>query len=462
MQTDIGKRAAGVAFPRLRESDGTRLLVESSKLFARCLDKDLILETFKQIVEQTMDCDGLLVSSFNPSTGMIRCTFAWVDGDYVDTSVFPEVAFDPEPGRGMQSEVIRTGEARLFSDVGRRVEEGTGEYYQEKDGEFVELPKGSQPKAQSALMAPLKLDDVVVGVAQVMTDRGAYDAQDLVFFEGLALQMTAALNNAELFEAKQAEIAARIQTEDALREAEKTVLELNSGLERLVADRTVELERTIADLDGFCYSASHDLRAPLRGISGLSAILLEDYSAQLPAEAQAHLISMREAVNKMSRLIEGHLKIARLGRSTMNRSEIDLTSVARRIVGELGADKQTAFEIQSNLRVSADRDMLDIALECLFDNAVKFSSFSAMPRVELGSRLLDGQNVLFIADNGIGFEQRYANKLFLPFEKLQGDGQYAGTGVGLAIVKRIVERHGGRIWAEGNLGVGSTFFFTLG
>lgn len=448
-------------FPRLVESDGTRLLVESAKLFARYLDPNLVLGAFKKIVADTMDCDGLLVSSYNRPTGMIRCTYAWVDGEVLDTSVFPEVAFDPVPGRGMQSEVIRTGEPRLFEDVRERVEQGTGEYYQANEGEMEELPKGSRSKAQSAMMVPLKLDDDVVGVAQVMADHyGAYDERHLLFFEGLALQLAAALNNAQLFEEKQAEISNRILVEQALREADERVVELNATLEALVEERTAELRQTVSDLEGFCHSVSHDLRTPLRAISGSAMILIEDYSEHLPADAVENLLSMRGAAEKMSKLIDGLLKLSRVGRSPMRRKDLNLTRMAERIAREYGPG--ISFHIEPGMRANADPTMLEVVLGHLIDNSAKFRSTSSPARIDICSETRNGERVFCIRDNGIGFEQRYARKLFLPFERLHRDGSYPGTGVGLAMVKRIIDRHAGHVWIEGKLGQGSAVYFSLG
>ncbi len=448
-------------FPRLVESDGTRLLVESAKMFARYLDPKLVLEAFKGIVSETMDCDGLLVSRFNRHTGMIRCTYAWVDGEHLDVSVFPEVAFDPVPGRGMQSEVIRTGEPKLFGDVRQRVEEGTGEYYQHKEGEMEELPKGSQSMAQSAMMVPLKLDDEVIGVAQVMADRhGAFDERHLLFFEGLALQLAAALNNAQLFEEKQAEISNRILVEQALREADDRVIELNAKLEALVEERTAELQQTVSDLEGFCHSVSHDLRTPLRGISGSAMILIEDYSDHLPPEAVEDLLCMRAAADKMSRLIDGLLKLSRVGRSPMRRKDLNLTRMAERLAREYGPGIE--FDIAQGMAVNADPSMAEMILDHVISNSVKFRSDSVRLHIEIYSDQRDGEPLICVRDNGIGFEQRYAKKLFQPFERLHRDGSYPGTGIGLAIVKRIIERHRGRIWIEGKLGQGSVVYFSFG
>jgi signal transduction histidine kinase len=449
-------------FPSLAESDGARLLVESGKLFARCLDKDVLFHVFRNVVEQTLGADGILVSSFNPSTAMIRCVFACVDGEVYDESLFPDVAFESEPGRGMQSEIIRTGEARLFADVSRRVEEGTGTYYQTNEGELQDLPKGSSPKAQSAMMAPLKLDGEVIGVTQVMADRyAAYSDRHLVFFEGIALQMGLALHNAELFEEKQREIAERVKAEEALIAAEKKVSELNAALEELVAKRTQELKGITADFDAFCYSVSHDLRTPLRGISGSAMILLEDHYEQLPEDAKEQLLAMRSAVGKMGVLIDGLLKLSRLGRSPLLRTPIDLSKIAKRTKRSAKNSPDADLQVAEEMKIEADGDMLDLAMEHLLDNAFKFSASRTRPAISVGEMAMNGERVFFVKDNGIGFDNQYAPKLFLPFERLHRDHEYAGTGIGLALVKRIVERHGGRIWAEGIPGEGASFYFTL-
>jgi light-regulated signal transduction histidine kinase (bacteriophytochrome) len=228
-----------------------------------------------------------------------------------------------------------------------------------------------------------------------------------------------------------------------------------------VAKRTQELKGITADFDAFCYSVSHDLRTPLRGISGSAMILLEDHYEQLPEDAKEQLLAMRSAVGKMGVLIDGLLKLSRLGRSPLLRTPIDLSKIAKRTKRSAKNSPDADLQVAEEMKIEADGDMLDLAMEHLLDNAFKFSASRTRPAISVGEMAMNGERVFFVKDNGIGFDNQYAPKLFLPFERLHRDHEYAGTGIGLALVKRIVERHGGRIWAEGIPGEGASFYFTL-
>jgi signal transduction histidine kinase len=453
-------------FPKLGENNGAKLLVESSKLFSRTLDSQRIYEAFKHVVEHTIDCDAVLVSAYAEQTQMIRCAFAFVDGELLDPNVFPPVPFEITPGRGMQSEVIRTGEARLFGDVSERVAQGNGKFYTlDKEGSVVPIEKGQRPDTQFAIMVPVRLDEAIIGVAQVSKDRGEpYTEKDMVFVEGLAVQIAAALKNAELFQQMQDEIAERIRVEQMLREREAEVERLNQDLEARVKERTEELRKATADMEGFCYSVSHDLRTPLRGISGAAMMLMEDYGDRVNEEGKEHLKSMRLAAKRMSQLIDGLLSLSRLGRHQMHVTEVDFSALAERIVSSAKrsyhSDPDTT--IQAGILIQADYEMIAVAMENLISNAVKFSSKAEAPKVEVGTFEQDGQTIYFVKDNGAGFEQEFVEKIFKPFERLHKDSDFPGTGIGLANVKRVIERHGGTIWAEGQPGKGATLFFTLG
>lgn len=454
------------SFARLEETDPARLLVESSKLFSRAFDKAQIHEILEHVVRSCMSCNGLLVSSYESVARLIRCEYAWVDGRHLDVSLFPPLSLETDPGKGMQSEVIRTGEVRFFRDVQEVVEDGKGTFYDvDKEGNVTDLPKGRRPSTQAAIMAPVKLDEGVIGVVQVMTEDGqSYTDDHCVLVEGLAIQIGIALKNADMFAHMQAEISERIRAEEALRERELQVNHLNTVLEERVAERTAELQRAIGELESFCYSVSHDLRQPLRGICASSAILLQEHRQELSSEAGELLRSLTEASLKMSRLIDALLRFSRLGRAPMRRRHVNLSVAAGEVVVNLV--KQTEYvgevEVQPDLTCEGDSEMLELLVYNLISNAMKFASKAETPKVSFWADEEGREPVFHVGDNGAGFDPAYAKKLFKPFERLHREEEFPGVGIGLAIAKQIVERHGGRIWADGTPGSGATFHFTLG
>jgi len=217
------------------------------------------------------------------------------------------------------------------------------------------------------------------------------------------------------------------------------------------------------EFEAFSYSVAHDLRAPLRGIDGFSQALLEDYSEKLDAEGQHYLRRVRESAQHMGRLIESLLMLARVTQSDLRRERVDLSGIARGTIGRLrGAqpDRQVEVLIADRLFGTGDRRLLEIAFENLLGNAWKFTGKRANARIEFGCAE-DGDFVFFVRDNGAGFDTSYASKLFGVFQRLHAASEFDGTGIGLATVQRIIRRHGGRIWAEGEVDRGATFFFTL-
>jgi signal transduction histidine kinase len=229
------------------------------------------------------------------------------------------------------------------------------------------------------------------------------------------------------------------------------------GLERVVAERTAELE-------AFNYSVSHDLRAPLRALDGFSRALIEDCSAELSPEAQRYLEMIRGNANQMGALIDGLLAFSRLGRQGMVRSPVDVRRLVREVFAELAselADRQVEVVIGDLPPCDADPVLLRQVYANLIGNAVKFTRAQDSARIEVGSREVDGERTWFVADNGVGFDVAYAGKLFETFQRLHRADEYEGTGIGLALVRLIVERHGGEIAARAEPGVGATFSFTL-
>ena len=231
------------------------------------------------------------------------------------------------------------------------------------------------------------------------------------------------------------------------------------------ANRMAEaLRHSLAELEAFNYSVSHDLRAPLRPLDGFSQALLEDYGSQLPPKAQDYLGRIRTAAKRMSLLIEDMLQLSRLGRAELNLRPFDLAPIARAIVDELRRDEPTrTVEFSSAPEAAAlgDSRLLRIVLENLLRNAWKFSRNTPDARIEFGVRTEDDRPVYFVRDNGAGFDPAFAHKLFQPFQRLHVPRDFEGTGIGLAIVQRIVRRHGGHVWADSSPGKGATFHFTL-
>jgi PAS domain S-box-containing protein len=227
---------------------------------------------------------------------------------------------------------------------------------------------------------------------------------------------------------------------------------------------TEGMEAAIQELEAFSYSVAHDLRAPLRAIDGFSQALEEDCAGMLDAENREHLTRVRSSAQHMGRLIDGLLGLSRLSRGELAREKVDLTQLARDAVARLresAPDRRVDLVIADGLEAVGDARLLAAALDNLIGNAWKFTSKSSQPRVEIGRQTDEHGTVFFVRDNGAGFDQAYAQKLFGAFQRLHSVTEFEGSGIGLATVQRIVRRHGGRIWAQGEVGHGATFYFTL-
>ncbi|WP_051181686.1 ATP-binding protein [Thermithiobacillus tepidarius DSM 3134] len=268
-----------------------------------------------------------------------------------------------------------------------------------------------------------------------------------------------------VFVAIHEDISERQRAKAERRQAEAEIRQLNAELERRVAERTAELSAVNQELESFSYSVSHDLRAPLRGIDGFSRAVLEDCGDILSDSCRQDLERVRAASQRMAQLIDDLLQLAQATRGELRREPVNLSDLARRIATNLYAsepEREVEFHVAPDVIARGDPRLLQVVLENLLGNAWKFTGKHANARIEFGAFAQDGQTVYFVRDNGAGFDMAYAGKLFGAFQRLHGASEFEGTGVGLAIVQRIIRRHGGRIWAESTVGQGATFCFTLG
>ncbi|MCX7000862.1 MAG: ATP-binding protein [Candidatus Sumerlaeota bacterium] len=242
--------------------------------------------------------------------------------------------------------------------------------------------------------------------------------------------------------------------------AEEAIEKLNEELKL----RIMQLGIVNKELESFSYSVSHDLRAPLRSIDGFSLALLEDYEDKLDLKGKDFLHRVRTATQNMAVLIDDLLKLSQVTRSEMRLDNVDMSSLAHSIAESLqksAPERRVTFLIQDGLTAKGDRNLLEMALVNLIENAWNFSSGQLETRIEFGSGEIDGKHAYFVRDNGVGFDMTYVDQLFGAFQRLHSTKEFPGTGIGLATVQRIIHRHGGRVWAEGAVNKGATFYFTL-
>ena len=338
---------------------------------------------------------------------------------------------------GLTGLVIRTGKAQLVPQVDLAALRETlkPEYREALD----------RVKVASYAIAPLRARGETIGTIFMARHEAGrpYDERDLELLVDLADRAALAIENGRLYA-----------------DLEQRVTRRTSQLEAAVQ----RIDTTNRELEAFSYSVSHDLRAPLRAIDGFSRIVMEDHGALIPEEGKGLLRRVIAATRRMEQLIDDLLELARLGRGELVREPVDVTDLARGIAAELSAldpDRSVVWTIAVGLTANADAHLLDVVLENLLANAWKFTAGRSPAHIEVGVTERDGRLAYFVRDDGAGFDMAYIDKLFGAFQRLHSPAEFAGNGIGLATVKRIVERHGGTVWAEGTVGAGATFYFSL-
>jgi signal transduction histidine kinase len=249
-----------------------------------------------------------------------------------------------------------------------------------------------------------------------------------------------------------------------LQAAHDEIVELNRNLEVRVEQRTAALDTANKELEAFSYSVSHDLRGPLRAIGGLFDVVVQDHASGLDPEARYYITLIGKSVERMRDLIEGLLRLSRVGRADLNLERIDLTRLAQEALGDLkwaDPERRVDVQIEDDLAAEGDTRLIRLVIQNLLENAWKYTLKTANARVEIGAVASHAQPAFFVRDNGAGFDMKHAESLFTAFKRLHREEEFPGIGIGLATVQRVIERHGGRVWAEGAVDQGATFYFTL-
>ncbi len=477
------------------------LLFNASQLISEALDTKVLYQILFQFLVEIMDVDFFMVSNYNTTTKTITCAFLMQDTQLQDVSEFPPLPLNPE-GKGTQSRAIMTKEARLVDDYLAEVRTAKSKHYIDSEGKLHDadaVETSNDPVTRSALIVPLIFRGNVNGVIQVMSYRlNAYTNRDLSILEALSVQIGIARNNIGLYEKAQAEIEMRAKAEKDLqrlnaeleerinartKELNERVLvveKLNNSMANILHDLNIankqteagalELREANAELEAFSYSVSHDLRAPLRHIQSFSELLYKALNAKLNENEERYFQNIFTASEKMQNLIQDMLALSRAGRVDFKLNSLNMKEMVESARADLFDEtegRNIEWKIGSLPPAQGDLGLLKIVWANLLGNAVKYTRLQDQAQIEIGALPLDhpetppDQQTYFIRDNGVGFDEAYSDKLFGVFQRLHQGTEFEGSGVGLATVRRIITRHGGKIWAESTLNEGATFYFSL-
>ena len=477
------------------------LLFKASQAISKALDLETLYLNLYKIIREVMDCDIFMISDYDASFQKITCAYLMQSGQRQDVSEFPPLPINPA-GEGTQSKAIITRKSTLISDYLAQVKTSRTTYYIDADGKLHDPDKkepAEEPITRSAIIVPVFFGSDVTGVIQVLSFRqAAYTEEDMRIVEALGSQTAIASNNAHLYQQTQHELTLRREAEQELHtlnlqleervqkrtielhERISTVEKLNTGMSNILHDLNIanrraesnarELSEANAELEAFSYSVSHDLRAPLRHIESFTQLLHQRLDQRLEEDEERYFENIFIATKKMRNLISDLLSLSRASRVDFNLKQLDFEEIIESVRAELFDEvvgRQIKWILAPLPPVQADPGLIRIVWTNLIGNAVKYTRLCETATIEIGiipteqTNISDAQQVFFVRDNGVGFDNAYSDKLFGVFQRLHQSEEFEGNGIGLATVRRIIARHGGSVWAESELNHGATFFFSL-